>query len=634
MKVLDFGLAKLAHVGATAGPSDVTASPTITSPAMMTGVGVLLGTAAYMSPEQAKGREADKRSDIWAFGCVLYEMLTGKRPFDGEDVSDTLANVLKIDPDWSALPSEIPPAIRTLLQSCLTKDRRRRVADISTALFVLEKAASLAAPVIGARHYPADGRGVASSAPVAAALVTSSVVGAGVWFATRAPEAVPPRLSRLQVTPSGTAALTINGADRDLAITPDGSRLIYVGNRDRGTQLFVRALDTLEPVPVFTGRPRGPFVSPDGQWIGFMDGGVLKKVPMTGGPAVPLATTRRPTPRGATWGPDDTIIFATTNGATGLQQVAATGGPTTVLTRPDRAQGEADHIWPERLPGRRAVLFTITAVTGGLDAAQVAVLDLQTGTRTVLVRGGSHAHYVPSGHLVYATAGTLRAVPFDLARLETRGTPVPVDRDVVTTANGAVDAVVAGDGTLAYVPGAAVAQPTRTLVWVDRKGSETPILAPPRAYTHPRLSPDGTRVAVFAADQALDLWMFDLRRTALTSVTSEPGRRLLPRVDARWPTADLQFSAHRRRQSVLADGGRCRPRPSDSPKVPTCSSPTAISPDGRSLIFTETAPMTGEDVMQLDVGRATYRHAAGEDGVHRAEWDRLARRPMAGLRGE
>ena len=197
---------------------------------MMTGVGVILGTAAYMAPEQAKGRPADKRSDIWAFGCVLYEMLTGKRPFDGEDVSDTLANVLKIEPDWSALPSEIPPAIRTLLQSCLTKDRRRRVADISTALFVLEKAASLAAPAIGRATTP-QGGGVALVAPVAAALVTSSVVGAGLWFATRAPEAVPPRISRLQVPPSGTAALTINGADRDLAITPDGSRLIYVGNR-------------------------------------------------------------------------------------------------------------------------------------------------------------------------------------------------------------------------------------------------------------------------------------------------------------------------------------------------------------------------------------------------------------------
>ena len=612
VKVLDFGLAKLAHPEAPTGHADVTASPTITSPAMMTGVGVILGTAAYMAPEQAKGRAADHRSDIWAFGCVLYEMLTGTRPFDGEDMTEVLGAVVRLEPNWEALSSEVPPPVRTLLQRCLVKDRRKRVADISTALFVLDNTPSLAAIVgtssIAPMHRRAPGWRVV--APVAAALVTLLLVGAGLWFATRAPEAMPPRLSRLQITPSGTAALTINGADRDLAITPDGSRLIYVGNRrarggaqtQSGTQLFVRALDTLEPVAVFTGAPRGPFVSPDGQWIGLIDGGVLKKVPITGGPAIPLATTDAPTPLGATWGPDDTIIFATTNGATGLQQVAAAGGPTTVLTRPDHAHGEADHIWPERLPGRRAMLFTITAAAGGLDAAQVVVQDMQTGARTVLVRGGSHAQYVSSGHLVYATAGTLRAIPFDLTRLQTRGTPVPVERNVVTTANGAMDAVVAGDGTLAYVSGDAVAQPTRTLVWVDRKGSETPLLAPPRGYTHPRLSPDGTRIAAFTADQGLDLWLFDLGRTTFTSVTSSPGVDFFPV----W-TPDSQrliFSSQRTGAGNLfwqtADGAGAIEQLTDGPNI---QRPTAVSPDGRWLIFTETVPTTGEDVMQLALDR-------------------------------
>ena len=301
----------------------------------------------------------------------------------------------------------------------------------------------------------------------AALLAVARVVGAAVWVATRpaAPVRLVSRVCRL--ASSGAAALTISGIDRDLAITPDGSRIVYVGNS--GTQLFVRALDALEPVAVFTGAPRGPFVSPDGQWIGFVDGTtLLKKVAMTGGPAVTLATLDG-APRGATWGPDDTIIFATSNATTGLQRVAAAGGPTTVLTRPDRAQGEADHLWPELLPGGRAVLFTITALTGGLDAAQVAVLDLQTGTRKILVRGGSHAHYVPSGHLVYAAAGTLRAVAFDLARLETRGTPVPVVPDVVTTTDGGVDAVVAGDGTLAYVSGGVAAgRRARSCGWTAR----------------------------------------------------------------------------------------------------------------------------------------------------------------------
>ena len=195
-----------------------------------------------------------------------------------------------------------------------------------------------------------------------------------------------------------------------------------MGNQSR--QLFVRALDSLEPVAVFTGAPRGLFVSPDGQWIGFVDNvTTLKKVAVTGGPAVTLATLDGSGPRGATWGPDDTVIVATNSGATGLQRVDLASGRTTILTRPDRAKGEADHMWPELLPGGRAVLFTIAAVTGGLDAAQVAVLDLQSGARTILVRGASHAHYVPSGHLIYAAAGSLWAVAFDLSRLETRGTP-------------------------------------------------------------------------------------------------------------------------------------------------------------------------------------------------------------------
>ena len=309
VKVLDFGLAKLAHVGATAGPSDVTASPTITSPAMMTGVGVLLGTAAYMSPEQAKGREADKRSDIWAFGCVLYEMLTGKRPFDGEDVSDTLANVLKIDPDWSALPSEIPPAIRTLLQSCLTKDRRRRVADISTALFVLERARAsrhrLGRHLLCRCH--AQRCGGASSRQLTAAFADlRRRRGTPVWFATRP---LPPHVSRLTITTTPATALSLSANQLGLAITPDGTRVIYVGNN--GTQLFVRALDTLEPAAVFTGRPLAPFVSPDGQRIGFVDDTTsLKRVPVTGGPAIPIATLDG-LPRGAAWEPEDTIIVAT-----------------------------------------------------------------------------------------------------------------------------------------------------------------------------------------------------------------------------------------------------------------------------------------------------------------------------------
>ena len=275
---------------------------------------------------------------------------------------------------------------------------------------------------------------------------------------------------------------------------------------------------------------------------------------MTGGPAVTLASLDG-VPRGATWAPDGTMIFATSNAATGLQRVSAAGGTPEVLTRPDRAQGEADHLWPELLPGGRAVLFTITALTGGLDAAQVAVLDLQTGTRTVLVRGGSHAQYVPSGHLVYAAAGTLRAIAFDLARLETRGTPVPIVGQVVTTAAGGVNAVVAGDGTLAYVSGpGGVSRVQRTLVWVSRQGQETAIAAPPRAYLYPRIAPDGASVTLYS--QRSGAGHLALGRGAHHADPSHlrRGPRYSSRMDARRPPAGLQLGAGGRAESVLAGG--------------------------------------------------------------------------------
>ena len=296
------------------------------------------------------------------------------------------------------------------------------------------------------------------------------------------------------------------------------------------------------------------------------------------------------------------LCLRRTRPSTGLQQVAAAGGPTTVLTRPDRARGDADHLWPERLPGGRAVLFTVLPVTGGIDAAQVAVLDRQTGVQTVVVRGGSHAHYVGSGHLVYAAANTLRAVAFDPVTLETRGTPVPVVPDVVTMGvapGGGVDAVVAADGTLAYVRGVGgVGQ--RTLVWVDRQGRETPIAAPPRAYAYPRVSPEGDGVVVRAADQEDDLWVWDVTRLTLTRMTFNPSGDAYPV----W-TPDGQrliFSSQREGAQNLfwqaADGTGAVERLTRSPNV---QQSTGLSPDGTRLLFTETAPATGEDVMQVEM---------------------------------
>jgi serine/threonine-protein kinase len=380
VKVLDFGLAKLAESSpATAGgPTPLSLSPTITSPAIAgTMVGTLLGTAAYMSPEQARSKAVDKRADIWAFGCVLYEMLTGSRAFGGEELTDTLAFIITREPDWAALPPETPVAVKRLLRRCLEKDRRRRLADAADARLEIEDGLAAAAGRDASSWEPgttADERQTISDIAVAdarrelmrsarrrmatigaAGLVLAGVTGVVVWLASRAPA---PLVTRLTIAAPAGSAPSVTGVDRDVAITPDGSRVVYAGAN--GTQLFVRALDALEPSSVFQGAPRAPFISPDGQWIGFADAIYsLKKVFITGGPVVTI-TRADGGSRGATWLADDTIIFGNADPSVGLQRVSSAGGVPVVLTRPDRGKGEIDHLWPEALPGNRGVLFTIT----------------------------------------------------------------------------------------------------------------------------------------------------------------------------------------------------------------------------------------------------------------------------------
>ena len=438
VKVLDFGLAKFgAGVSGRSGESDAQSAATQARVAPDTRTGLIFGTLAYMSPEQATGRAADTRSDLFAFGVVLLEMLTGRPAFTGETDADLLESVLHAEPDLTRLPDETPLPIRRLLRRCLEKDRMRRLDSAAVARFEIDEAiTSPAGETVPSARSSHRVTPLAIAAPPSLwrrmALPTSTWLAgvamsvAAVWFATRAPISLP-RVSRFLITPPNATALTVSGSYRDLALTPDGRRLVYVGGN--GASLFVRTLDQLDAtsVPGFNSV-FGPFVSPDGQWIGVFDGAsapALKRVAITGGPAVALGLPDGPT-RGASWGADGTIIFATTNATTGLQRIAAAGGEPTILTRPNRAAGEADHIWPEILPGGEAVLFTITAMAGRLDQAQVAVLDLRTGTQTVLIRGGSDARYVSSGHLIYATEGTLRAVAFDLARLAILGTSVAV----------------------------------------------------------------------------------------------------------------------------------------------------------------------------------------------------------------
>jgi serine/threonine-protein kinase len=533
VKLLDFGLAKVLErdIG---NSRDGSASPTLTSPSLVAR-GVIFGTPAYLSPEQARGEEADRRSDIWAFGAVLYEMLSRRRAFQGENAADTIAAVLRQEIDWSAVNPSTPDRIRRLMERCLDRDVRRRLRDIGEARIALEdRAAAAVTSVARGRAPQATSRPFWQRFIVAAAVVAliGAGVGAAVWMLMR-PGA--PRTTRFSLAVTGPSALFVDPQSRDIAVTADGTRIIYKGgSRGESTRLFVRGLDQLEPSPLTApALPKNPFTSPDGQWIGFFEVGALsaagddrrslslRKVAVTGGPSREIARLDGPS-RGATWGDDETILVATASLETGLQRVPASGGTPQVLTRPNRERGEADHLWPHYLPGSRAALFTITAPTGGIEAAQVAVLDVKAGTWKSLIPNASQAQYVSSGHLVYVAGEALWAVGFDLSRLELVGVPGVVVPQVLMLPTGTAEFDVARDGTLVYVTGGAAAD-RRRLVWVDRDSRQEEIAAMPnRPYAAARLSPDGSRVAVQIDDGDNDIWVWDLVRETLTRVTTDP----------------------------------------------------------------------------------------------------------------
>ncbi len=518
VKVLDFGLAKALDTGSTASSSAMN-SPTLTARA--TQMGTILGTAAYMAPEQAKGKSVDRRADIWAFGVVLYEMLTAERCFKGEDISDTLAAVLRQDVDWAALPADTPPRLRRLLERCLDRDVKQRLRDIGEArveIAKIEAGAPDASVMIaaGAVATPAPPRHAvipwAIAAVASIALATALVMWAP-W--TEAPQA---QSMHLSIVPP--AALAYNAAtfERSLAISPDGTRMVYVSAPDG--KLVVRAIDSLaaEPIAGITGA-RQPFFSHDGKWIGFSQGATeLKKVSVTGGPAVSVVKLTAP-PRGASWGADDTIVFATAGTSLGLLSVPAGGGQEPKeLTKP--VSGEGDHLFPSILPSGRAVLFTVVSTVP--ENSQVAVLDLTNGQQKILIRGGSQAEYVAPGFLVYGVAGTLRAVRFDLKTLEVQGDAVPVADGVTMGPNASVQFAVSETGALTYAPGSnTIEGARRSLVWLDRKGQETPIKNMPlQEYAALRLSPDNTSVAT-QINSVLnsDIWVWRFKGETLEKLT-------------------------------------------------------------------------------------------------------------------
>ena len=581
VKVLDFGLAK----AFATEPADLHQVPTLSTE--RTAEGVIAGTPAYMSPEQARGHLVDKRTDIWAFGCVLYEMLTGRPAFTGATVSDLVAAILDREPDWSVLASSTPPAIRRLLCRCLAKERRQRLSDAADVRLEIEDALPSRVQKTEPAPSAARSQGASPRAAIAigiALLVGGLVAGGGVWLATRP---VPPRVTRTLITPSPTAPLATSLAN--LAISPDGTRVVYVASN--GTELVVRALDQLTGTVLRDlGAPIQPVFSPDGHWIAFFDGArALKKVATSGGPAVTLASLSG-APRGATWGPDETIIFAVDNTSAGLLRIAAAGGEPEVLGK------GGGWNWPQILPGGRAVLVTRNA----LYQPELEVLDLQTRARRALLSGGRYGRYVASGHLAYEADATLRAVRFDLERLEVRGGSVSIVNGIATSVAGAANFSVSSDGTLVYVPGAAVPPARRTLVWIDRQAREESLQTPPRAYRYPRLSPDGTKVAVEVREPQ-DIWIWDLTRHVLTRLTfgapggqypvwTPDGRRLVFRAA---PGGRFNVFAQ------AADGTGTVERLATSPNEQT---PYAVTSDGKHLILREDSVGTSSDLMMLRLG--------------------------------
>jgi serine/threonine-protein kinase len=390
VKVLDFGLAKAFDRDGASGPGART-SPTISMHA--TAAGIILGTAAYMSPEQARGRAVDKRADIWAFGAVLYEMLTGRRAFDADDTSDTLALVLTKDPDWTALPASTPASIRRLVRRCLERDPKRRVPDIGVARLEIDEAMAAPAddPVVVPREQTGNSGAVWRWMLAFGAGAALAAVAAGAAWVLARPATASPPVTRFGITlpPDQPLAVSIN--DRDLAVSPDGTHVVYTAGAE--SRLMVRALDRLDPQPLGgITNARAPFVSPDGRWVGFFDRldegvttgpivrGVLRRVPIAGGPPMTIAQVTGAS-RGASWGPDDAIVFATSDPATGLLRVPAAGGEPEVLTTPDTSGGEEDHHLPSMLPGGRGILFPSSAGNRPRDEWRYSIRARDDGSR-------------------------------------------------------------------------------------------------------------------------------------------------------------------------------------------------------------------------------------------------------------
>jgi len=594
VKVLDFGLAKAIDSGPAIGSSSsLTLSPTITTPAM-TQVGFILGTAAYMSPEQARGKAVDKRADIWAFGVVLFEMLTGHRPFAGEEVSDVLASVLARDPQLTAIPDNVPAIVRQVLQACLQKDPKKRIHDMADVRLAMsgafETARDAQAPVAISQRSKWT-----IPAAAAAVVLVGTLAAVAAWMLKPADARPVMRFAHSL----GEEAFSRTGRPV-LAISRDGRRLAYVAD----TRLFLRNLDEPDARPIAgteKENPSSPFFSPDGEWVGFWSSDQsLKKIRLTGG--TPVELVKAGNPLGVSWGLDDRIVYALNDG---IWRVSANGGVAEHLVK--TAKGERIHS-PQMLPGGNAVLFAATtgAAADGWDKGQVVVFRLDRGERTVIHPGGADPRYLSTGHLVYVLENTLFAVPFDGDTLLARGGPVPIVPDVrraIGADTGVAQYAIADNGTLVYVKGATDGQVFLALA--DRSGNRKVLPAASPLALHPRFNHDDSRVAVTRVDEGNpNVWIYEIAQSQWRQLTFNGGDR------PEW-TPDGRAITYRNGTSmwqIPADfSGGAEPLPGTD--APGNAGPFAWSPDGEVLLY------GAADGLRVFRPKAASRDPAGKDAL-------------------